>query len=101
MGSDPRLPGFRSPATTYGVLLGTGFSGGRAIGIGASLGFGRATGGVAGFGSAIISRTASFTTALSRYWERIVSQIRRASSNRFFAFSVGNSARSASGALKL
>ncbi len=55
----------------YGFAAGegAGFSGGRAIGMDGSLGFGGATGGVAGtagFGSAIISRSASFIVALSR-----------------------------------
>ncbi len=76
-------------------------SGGRAIGMGACVGAGIVTGAVAGFGNEISSRIASFANMLSRYCEMMVSQTRRASSLRFFAFISGTWARSASGALKL
>ncbi len=65
---------------------GAAVSGGRAIGMGAVVGAGIATGAVAGFGNEISSRIASFAKMLSRYCEMIVSQTRRASSLRFFAF---------------
>ncbi len=56
------------------------------LGCGAWEGAAAGTGGAAGFGKDVNSRIASFITRLSRYWLSNVSQIRRASSKRFFRF---------------